>query len=129
MDRTKEIKNQEKERQEKQKKELAAAAEIAQKKAISIEVTPYDYEAEKFSVIVKGEVLEEFQAVQIPVWSKADQSDMIWYTAALQADGSYMADIWASDFLYRDSVYTIHAYGITAEGQMSLLGGTEGIIA
>ena len=129
VDRTKEIKNQEKERQEKQKKELAAAAEIAQKKAISIEVTPYDYEAEKFSVIVKGEVLEEFQAVQIPVWSKADQSDMIWYTAALQADGSYMADIWASDFLYRDSVYTIHAYGITAEGQMSLLGGTEGIIA
>lgn len=129
VDKTKEIKEQEKERQEKQKKELAAAAETAQENAVTIEVTPYDYEAGKFSVIVRGEVLEEFCAVQIPVWSETDQSDMIWYTSALQADGSYLADIWANDFMNRNRVYTIHVYGITVEGQMSLLGGTEGIVA
>lgn len=31
--------------------------------------------------------------VQVPVWSKADQSDIYWYTATRQSDGSYAAQV------------------------------------
>ena len=33
------------------------------------------------------------QSVQVPVWSQPDQSDLIWYSAKKQSDGTYKVTV------------------------------------
>ncbi|MDO4183428.1 MAG: GBS Bsp-like repeat-containing protein, partial [Coriobacteriia bacterium] len=60
----------------------------------SVSVRNYDPQAGTYQVVVAN-LTSPFgvSSVQVPTWSAADQSDLVWYNAALQADGTYVANI------------------------------------
>ena len=63
--------------------------------------------------------------VSVPVWSEANgQDDIIWYTANLQADGTYKVSVESSR--HKDSVgkYNVHLYYVRNDGQLVGVGGT-----
>ncbi len=64
--------------------------------------------------------------VKLPIWSSVNgQDDIIWYTAAKQADGTYKVTVKASD--HKDSVgeYNIHLYYIQNNGKLVGVTGTK----
>lgn len=81
----------------------------------SISASDYDAMHGSFQVI-----LSDFSApsgikkIQVPVWSASDQSDIYWYTATKQTDGSYIATVKLSNHKYHTGLYQIHTY-ITAK--------------
>ena len=63
--------------------------------------------------------------VQIPVWSAADQSDIVWYTAQLQSDGSYTANVDIANHGCKYGTYQVHAYIYDSVGVSSCIGTTS----
>ena len=94
-----------------------------------IEVTPYDFRTGKYEVIVKNLSADtNVQALRCAVWAEEDQSDLKWYEAELQADGSYITKVWAADFAFKVSEYNIHIYTLDMEGEPHLLAESAGEI-
>lgn len=94
-----------------------------------IEVTPYDFRSGKYEIIVRNLSSEtDVQALRCAVWAEEDQSDLKWYEAELQADGSYVTKVWAADFAYKVSEYNIHIYTLDMEGEPHLLAESTGEI-
>lgn len=94
-----------------------------------IEVTPYDFRTGKYEVMVKNLPADtDVQALRCAVWAEEDQSDLKWYEAELQADGSYITKVWAADFAYKVSEYNIHIYTLDMEGEPHLLAEAAGEI-
>ncbi|WP_206384093.1 GBS Bsp-like repeat-containing protein, partial [Enterococcus cecorum] len=48
--------------------------------------------------------------VSVPIWSKANQSDLVWYPAKKQADGSYVVHMNIKNHMYHTGNYTTHVY-------------------
>ncbi len=48
--------------------------------------------------------------VEVPVWCSSDQSDIKWYTAERQSDGTYVADVYVGNHKYHFGNYIAHAY-------------------
>jgi uncharacterized repeat protein (TIGR02543 family) len=48
--------------------------------------------------------------VQIPVWSASNQSDIYWYKATKQSDGSYIANVNIKNHKYNYGTYIAHCY-------------------
>jgi stage V sporulation protein SpoVS len=66
------------------------------------------------------------QSIQLPSWSDLNgQDDIKWYTATKQNDGSYQATIDAKNHNGDSGTYSIHAYGVEADGRMVFLGNTS----
>lgn len=66
---------------------------------------------DKFRIELKGVTSQSpIELVQVPVWSKADQSDIVWYTAQKTAEGTYVVDVELFRHNYNAGVYTIHVY-------------------
>ena len=64
--------------------------------------------------------------VKLPTWSSAKgQDDLIWYTAAKQADGTYKAQVNLRDHKYSTGEYNIHLYYVQDDGRMVGVGGTK----
>ena len=64
--------------------------------------------------------------VKLPTWSSAKgQDDLIWYTAAKQADGTYKAQVNLRDHKYSTGEYNIHLYYVQNDGRMVGVGGTK----
>ncbi|WP_148880514.1 LD-carboxypeptidase LdcB/DacB [Streptococcus sp. Marseille-P7376] len=64
--------------------------------------------------------------VKLPTWSSAEgQDDLIWYTAAKQADGTYKAQVNLRDHKYSTGEYNIHLYYVQDDGHMVGVGGTK----
>ena len=79
-----------------------------------------------FDVVVSGFVSPSgVHTVQVPVWSKSDQSDIHWYTAAKQADGTYIAHVEISNHDYNYGKYTIHTYVTAGNGVYKFTGSTS----
>lgn len=94
-----------------------------------IEVTPYDFRTGKYEIIIRNLSADaNIQALRCAVWAEEDQSDLKWYEAELQADGSYVAKVWASDFAYKVSGYNIHIYTVDTEGEPHLFSESTGEI-
>ena len=66
---------------------------------------------------------DNIQSIQCAVWTKEDQSDLIWYEAKLKEDNSYIARVPASDFHYEQGVYNIHVYITNSNGEFVFLDG------
>ena len=64
------------------------------------------------------------QSVQVPVWSQADQRDLIWYSAKKQSDGTYKVTVELSKHQNHKGIYNIHTYITTETGIMTF---TDGI--
>ena len=82
-----------------------------------IEIANQDDEAGTFDVIVKNiESKSGVSQVQIPVWCASDQSDIVWYEATRQSDGSYKATVRISNHKYHSGKYTVHTYLTAGNG-------------
>lgn len=87
-----------------------------------IEVTSYDFRTGKYEIIVRNLSADSnVQALRCAVWAEEDQSDLKWYEAQLQPDGSYVTKVWAADFAFKVSEYNIHIYTLDTEGEPHLL--------
>lgn len=50
------------------------------------------------------------QQVQVPIWSRADQSDIVWYTAQKGNGNSFFVDMDIANHHYHTGNYNIHVY-------------------
>lgn len=65
------------------------------------------------------------QSILVPTWSDNNgQDDIIWYTATPKSDGSYQATINAKDHNGESGTYSVHVYGVEADGRNVFLGNT-----
>ena len=79
-----------------------------------------------FDVIVSG-VSSPYgvREVKLPTWSSdGGQDDIIWYTAARQADGTYKVTVKATDHKRSTGEYNIHLYYVQHDGQLVGVTGT-----
>lgn len=64
---------------------------------------------------------EEIRSVSIPVWSAEDQSDLYWYSASRQGDGSYLATVNIKNHKYHLGEYIVHSYVLDKQGDMNYI--------
>ncbi len=89
----------------------------------SVRVTGYDNEYGSFQVVISGiKSASGVSKVQVPVWSQADQSDIKWYDAKKQSDGSYAVNVDPMYHNYNSGNYNIHIYAISGNGVSSCVG-------
>lgn len=89
------------------------------------EVRNYNSVKGSFDVIVKNISSKSgVQSVQVPVWNQPDQSDLIWYSAKKQSDGTYKVTVELSKHQNHKGTYNIHTYITTETGIMTF---TDGI--
>ena len=63
--------------------------------------------------------------VLIPVWSQKDQSDLVWYIAEKQADGTYKITIDMGNHNYNEGTYQMACYIVDGNGiQTGITSGT-----
>ena len=92
----------------------------------TLEVRNYNPQQGSMDVIVKNVASKSgVQEVQIPVWSQANQSDICWYSAQKQGDGTYKVTIRLSDHDKNATTYMIHGYITTENGIKSFIDSTE----
>ena len=60
--------------------------------------------------------------VYVPVWSRPDQSDIHWYNATRQGDGSFRATVNIENHNFNSGTYNVHAHVITGNGQRIIVG-------
>jgi len=78
-----------------------------------------------FDIIVKGATSASgISSVKVPVWSKSDQSDIKWYVAAKQTDGTYKVTVNIANHKYNIGKYYIHVYITDGNNIQKLLGNT-----
>ncbi|CAI3426076.1 GBS Bsp-like repeat-containing protein [Enterococcus cecorum] len=63
-----------------------------------------------YDVIVYGSSSSGIHHVKVPIWSAKDQSDIKWYDAVKQADGSYLVHMNIANHNYRRGIYHTHVY-------------------
>lgn len=76
----------------------------------------------KVSVIGAKSGIEK---VQVPVWCAADQSDIVWYQAIKQTDGTYSVVVKVKNHGHHFGAYNVHAYVTMGNGIMSFAGATN----
>ncbi|MBC3889898.1 hypothetical protein GH810_16455 [Acetobacterium paludosum] len=66
------------------------------------------------------------QSILVPTWSdNGGQDDIVWYTATKQSNGSYQVTIDAKNHNGDSGPYSIHVYGVEADGRNVFLGNTS----
>ncbi|MDD2981702.1 MAG: GBS Bsp-like repeat-containing protein, partial [Hespellia sp.] len=91
----------------------------------TVTVTNYDQNAGTFDVNVKNIVSPTgIQKVQVPVWCASNQSDLVWYEAEKQSDGSYKVNVSTKNHKYAVGTYNIHAYITSGLGIQQFVGKT-----
>ena len=76
----------------------------------TLEVKNYSESKGSFEVILKNVTSKSgVNAVYIPVWSESNQSDIVWYQADKQSDGSYKVIVKTKNH-NQNTIYNIHAY-------------------
>lgn len=75
-----------------------------------------------FKITVKGLTSPTaIGKVEIPVWTDANQKDLVWYQAVKQADGSYTVSSDISKHGYRTGTYNAHLYVNDPNGKKTFL--------
>lgn len=92
--------------------------------SISAKIQNYKTKEGTFDVIVNiSNVPSGINEVQVPVWCAKDQSDILWYEAKKQEDGSYKAKVSIANHNFATGIYQAHVYTTTGNGI------TKGIVA
>ena len=75
----------------------------------------------KFKVTIDGSVIKYgTKNVTVPIWSKSDQSDLVWYAAEKNAAGDYEVNANISNHKYNIGTYIIHVYSV--DSKMTFVG-------
>ena len=99
---------------------------VTKPSADSISVTNVNRTAGTFDAVVSGiHSALGVDTVYIPVWSKSDQSNIKWYTASAQSDGTYIAHVDLANHDYQIGTYSIHAYLVDKLQMMTFIGATS----
>lgn len=99
--------------------------EVSSPAAASVTVTNYNASTGSFQVWVSGiRASSGIRQVQIPIWCASDQSDIRWYQASLQPNGSYAVQASVSNHGFHMGKYNIHVYAEGGNGVLSFVGGT-----
>ncbi|XBG92065.1 GBS Bsp-like repeat-containing protein [Enterococcus cecorum] len=61
-------------------------------------------------MVVQAKSGAGIKQVSVPIWSKANQSDLVWYPTKKQADGSYVVHMNIKNHKYHTGKYTTHVY-------------------
>jgi len=86
--------------------------------ASSVKVSNVNKTKGTFTITVSGATSKSgVSKVMIPVWSKSNQSDLYWYTAKKQSDGTYKVTANLSKHKYNYGTYKIHVY-VTDKNQI-----------
>ncbi len=94
----------------------------------SLSVSNINAGAGTFRVTVGGiNAKAGVREVEVAVWSKSDQSNLKWYTATRQSDGSYALNVNIANHGYEYGTYKIHAYLYDNNGIYVVKGGTATI--
>ncbi len=83
----------------------------------------------KFSIDIEG-ILEnpEIKSVYVPVWNQKDQSDIYWYRAQKQSDGSYLVNAEIKNHKYHLGNYYIHIYAESQSGEMNFIASSSVVL-
>jgi hypothetical protein len=101
------------------------AFELDEPTCSSVSVRNYSAEKGTWDVVISGIKSQTgIRSVTIPVWSKADQSDIVWYNAVKNSNGEYVASVKVSNHHNNTGTYNLHAYVTGNNGVMSYLGET-----
>lgn len=65
--------------------------------------------------------------VRVAVWSTANQSNLVWYTATRQSNGSYTVPVNIAKHGYQYGTYTAHAYITDNNGNVVVSGATGAV--
>ena len=83
----------------------------------------YNERTGTFEVVVKNVKSKSgVNKVQVPVWCASDQSDIHWYDAKEQNDGSYKVKVNVSNHNYAEGEYRIHTYVSTKNNMLVYTG-------
>ena len=94
----------------------------------TVQIVNANLSAGIFDVVVSGvNSPSGISQVQVPVWTRANQSDIRWNVATRQNDGSFRATINISDHGFHVGVYHIHAHITTGNGQFLIRGATHNV--
>ena len=77
---------------------------------VTAEIRNYDEGKGTFDVVVTPESKSGIQIIQVPVWCAGNQSDINWYTAEKQSDGTYVTHVSMSNHKYAVGSYKVHVY-------------------
>ena len=92
--------------------------------SMATSIENYDDEKGTFEVVVSDIVSPSgVDRVQVPVWCASDQSDIRWYDAEKQNDGSYKAKISIANHNFAIGTYQVYVYVTTKNGL------TQGVVA
>ena len=84
-----------------------------------VEATITNKEIGQFQIKISGVENEELiQKIYVPVWSAADQNDIIWYIATKGNKGEYIVNVDISNHKYNCNKYNIHVYTMDVTGRL-----------
>jgi lipoprotein-anchoring transpeptidase ErfK/SrfK len=63
--------------------------------------------------------------IEVPVWASSNMSDVTWYEAVKQSDGTYVATVSTPSHGNRIGTYQFHVYATFQNGVRSCLGGSS----
>ena len=96
---------------------LAGTSMEVSKPSFDGEIQNYNAEEGTFEVVISAiNSLSGVDTIQVPVWCADDQSDLVWYNADKQDDGSYKAKISIANHNYSIGTYKIHVYLTAGNG-------------
>ena len=67
-------------------------------------------EAGSYDVVIQAASQQGIARVEVPTWSTPNQSDLVWYKAAKQSDGSYIVHMNIKNHKNNRGNYTSHVY-------------------
>lgn len=101
----------------------ASSFTVSQKPAATMTITSVDETTGTFKAsITVEEALSGVKEIQVPTWSKSDQSDIYWYKAVKQANGSYLVNGSIANHQYHFGKYTLHTYVTMNNGTQTYTG-------
>ena len=89
-----------------------SAGETKLNNVLSAEIKNVNSKTGTYDVIVKDHIGGAVDRVSVPIWSK-DQSDLVWYPAKKQADGTWLVHMNIKNHKYNVGNYTTHVYMYT----------------
>lgn len=70
----------------------------------------------------------DIDEVIVPVWTTANQSDICWYRASRQWDGSYKVTVDVKNHQYNFGRYIVHTYVKDKSGNMNFIEGVDAFV-
>lgn len=98
--------------------EVATQTAVQVVKPIEGTIKNVNQENGTYDVVVRvnAEIKSGIKKVEVPIWQRADQTDLKWYQAEKQNDGTWLVHMNIANHQYHRGVYTTHVYVYANDG-------------